>query len=125
MMEKLKILNKKLKTLNKKEDKILSEISDIINEFIKGELIKLVKLFPDIKAIHIYDGFDSTHQVHILPIKTHQDNKDYINWELDMIDKFVYLIPTHNIYFTSDEEHLSDSDLKNTIFEIKGNKYLN
>ena len=121
MTEKLKILKNKIEILHKKEDKILSEITEMINKFIKEELIKLVKLIPEIKATHIHNGFDSTHQVHILPTKIHQDNKDFINWELDMINKFVYHIPTQNIYFTSEEEHLLDSDLKNIIFEIKGN----
>lgn len=95
MKYKIKIYNKLIKILNRLEEK------DSI-KFVKKELKKLVKIFPDIKCIYIYDDFNDTHIVQLHPIEIN-DDEEILEAESNITDKFVDIFPYKMIVFTNED----------------------
>lgn len=96
------------------EDEIKEQIESI--NYIKNELKFLKEEFPILKIKYEYDEKVRTHFIEILPEVEFNNNKNYIEWECKMFDKFIKLYPNMNICFFSEN---STVDIKNNILEEK------
>ena len=72
-------------------------------EYIKSELGKFIKTFPQVRVRYEYQELSEVHFIEVVPNKVYSLDEDYIAWELEMWNNFVKLYPLQGICFVSDD----------------------
>jgi hypothetical protein len=72
-------------------------------EYIKKELKKFVKQFPQVKIRYEFHEMANTHFVEVLPYEVYSAHPGYILWENGMRAEFIKRYPAEGICFISDD----------------------
>ena len=72
-------------------------------KFLKEELNKLFSLIEGITIRYEYSEILKTHIVEILPVEIFKENKEYIDWEIEVDDRFSEYFDGEELMFISDD----------------------
>jgi len=72
-------------------------------DYIIKELESFIKKFSKVRVRYDYDENAIVHTIEVLPNEVYHLDKDYIEWECEMFDKFISMYPNENICFISDD----------------------
>ena len=72
-------------------------------ETIIEELNQIVEKIPQLQIKYAFDASDNTHFIEVLPLSFYKNNKDYIDFEMDLTFHMIKAFPYHLLFFISDE----------------------
>ncbi len=87
------------------------------SEYIISQLENLLQHITNIRVRYEHDKNACVHIVEIVPDEVYHLNNEYMEWELEMFDKFISLYPTENICFISDDDLVG---IKNVMYIKEG-----
>ena len=89
-------------------------------DYIINELETFIQKFPRMRIRYEYNEEATVHIIEVVPKEIYHLNKEYINWESTMFDKFITHYPYENICFISEDDSYG---IENEIFVKEGLEY--